>query len=155
MSDLLMEDVEALQSFPSEARAIKSGQYTVSTQEEIELVASDNQIHTEIWFKTPVCSAHPNPTISALLIILCTLQPLSLDTIQRITQLQLYAESHDQGFADEPSGGNWTWFELAILEDGKATAPRMKDGIELVWKSHRNRFLTDDYDWVCEPNIFV
>lgn len=47
-----------------------------------------------------------------------------------------------------PSAGNWTWFELAILENESAFAPRVKDGVELVWKSHYNRFLSEEYGWV-------
>lgn len=68
--------------------------------------------------------------------------------IRKIDSFQLVAESHDQGFADVPSAGNWTWLELAILENETAWQPKYADGIELVWKSHYNRFLTEDYGWV-------
>lgn len=77
-------------------------------------------------------------------------QALTIDTIRKIDRLQLLAESHDQGFADVPSAGNWTWFELAILENECAHAPRLKDGVELVWRSHDNRFLLEDFGWVCQ-----
>ena len=50
---------------------------------------------------------------------------------------------------DDTSLGNWTWLELAIFEDESSDKPRMKDSVELVWLSHKNRFLTDDYGWVC------
>jgi len=76
-------------------------------------------------------------------------QPLTIDTIKHIDSVQLFAESHDQGTLKNSYVGNWTWFELAILQDEKASAPRIKNGIELVWKSHRNRFQTSNFGWVC------
>ncbi|CAO2648169.1 Nn.00g090910.m01.CDS01 [Neocucurbitaria sp. VM-36] len=126
MPDFMLKDIEALRSFPSSAPTIDRGQYKIASTQERELESPDEQIHAEVWFQSP---------------------PLKANTIRRIDRLQLYAESHDQGFADNESGGNWTWFELAILEDEYSKAPRAKDGIELVWKSHRNRFLTDEYGW--------
>lgn len=62
--------------------------------------------------------------------------------------MQLVAESHDQGYCDDPDAGNWTWFELAIMENDEAVSPRVKDGIELTWVSHKNRFTEGEYGWV-------
>jgi len=76
------------------------------------------------------------------------MQALDIGTIRKIDRLQLLADSHDQGYADITSGGNWTWFELAILEDESAYKPRVKDGVDLVWKSHDNRFLEEEFGWV-------
>lgn len=73
---------------------------------------------------------------------------MELETINRIDRLQLVAESHDQGFADDESAGNWTWLEVAIFESEMDTAPKIKDGVELVWISHPNHFKQVAYDWV-------
>lgn len=70
-------------------------------------------------------------------------------TIKSFQSIQLFAETHDQGHADDTSLGNWTWLELAIFEDESSAKPRVKEGVELVWLSHKNRFLTDEYGWVC------
>ncbi|KAG7409935.1 Calcium-independent phospholipase A2-gamma [Fusarium oxysporum f. sp. rapae] len=61
--------------------------------------------------------------------------------------MKLVAKSRDQGFIDDPLAGNWTWFEIAILKTKYSEEPRVKDGIHLVWVSHRNRFLSKDYGW--------
>ena len=86
-------------------------------------------------------------------LILCGSQALDIGTIRKIDRLRLIAESHDQGHADITSAGNWTWFELAILQDESAYQPRVKDGVALVWKSHDNRFLEDDFGWVRSFNL--
>lgn len=75
-------------------------------------------------------------------------QPLDAHTIERIHSLRLVAESRDQGFCDDELAGNWTWFEIAILKNKYSKQPRIKDGIKLVWDSHKNRFLSNKYDWV-------
>lgn len=79
--------------------------------------------------------------------ILTGKQPLDIETIKRIDRLQLVAESHDQGWADDESAGNWTWLEIAIFDSQMSTAPKIKDGIKLVWISHPNHFKQEDYDW--------
>lgn len=62
--------------------------------------------------------------------------------------MKLFAESHDQGRVDNIAAGNWTWFELAILESDAATAPKVTEkGIKLVWTSHPNRFRSPQYGW--------
>lgn len=70
-------------------------------------------------------------------------------TIERLHSLQLLAESRDQGYSDDPSAGNWTWFEVGVYVDASASALKTKDGIDLSWKSHPNRFMSEEYDWVC------
>jgi hypothetical protein len=80
-------------------------------------------IETELWFKT---------------------DPLDRAFCYRATQLQLWTDSHDQGAADDASAGAWTWFELVILEDENATEPLVKDGKEMVWRSHFNRLNAPD-----------
>ncbi|KAK2051650.1 FabD/lysophospholipase-like protein [Colletotrichum caudatum] len=64
-----------------------------------------------------------------------------------MTKVQLVAESHDQGEADVPDAGNWTWLEIAILDDAHATHPKSVDGVSMVWTSHYNNFLTKEYKW--------
>ncbi|KAJ7637763.1 hypothetical protein B0H17DRAFT_961067 [Mycena rosella] len=54
-------------------------------------------------------------------------------------QLQLWTDSHDQGFVDDALAGSWSWFEVCILADEKATKPRKKGERILTWKSHSNR----------------
>jgi hypothetical protein len=57
----------------------------------------------------------------------------------RVTQIQPYTNSCDQGAATDILAGSWTWFELAILKDETSTEPKSKDGHNLVWRSHSNR----------------
>ncbi|KAL1629248.1 hypothetical protein SLS56_005471 [Neofusicoccum ribis] len=77
------------------------------------------------------------------------MQPLKLELIRRIRGLKLFAESHDQGFCDDESAGNWTWLELAILENESATAPKTtENGVELTWTSHSNELCCADYKWL-------
>jgi len=70
-------------------------------------------------------------------------------------RIQLLAESRDQGFADVPSAGNWTWFEVGVYVDASASALKEKDGIKLAWKSHPNRFMSREYDWVSSRNTIT
>ena len=76
------------------------------------------------------------------------MKPLNNDTIRKINSLQLFAETHDQGFVNEPLAGNWTWLELAIFENRLATLPREKEGVKLIWTSHLNRLGEAEYGWV-------
>ena len=65
--------------------------------------------------------------------------------------MQLFAESHDQRFCDDPVAGTWTWFELAIMENMHANKPRVKDGITLAWTSHKNHLAQSEFEWVRFP----
>ncbi|KAF5691377.1 kinase subdomain-containing protein, partial [Fusarium globosum] len=51
----------------------------------------------------------------------------------------LITESHDQGWCSNRVNGNWTWFEISILENANATEPRVKDDVQLTWESHKNQ----------------
>ncbi|CZR57037.1 uncharacterized protein PAC_06926 [Phialocephala subalpina] len=124
--DLTIEEVEGLPLFPSQTSPIADGHYVVRCEEPGETTSTSDQIEHEIWFQTP---------------------PLASTTISKIHDLQLFAESRDQGQADDPLAGNWTWFELAILESETSKVPRKKDGIELIWLSHQNRFESEEYGW--------
>jgi hypothetical protein len=72
-----------------------------------------------IWFKSP---------------------PLTLEFCDRVMQLQLCTNSHDQGQVDSRSLGSWTWFNIAILSNEDDSEPRLsKEGKPLVWRSHHNQ----------------
>ncbi|KAJ7268361.1 phospholipase [Mycena rebaudengoi] len=77
---------------------------------------------SEIWFRT---------------------EPLDNTFIYRAAQLQLYTDSHDQGWVENEDLGAWSWFELVILPDTSSTQPVVRDGKVLAWTSHTNR-LGDD-----------
>ncbi|RAK85941.1 FabD/lysophospholipase-like protein [Aspergillus costaricaensis CBS 115574] len=80
-------------------------------------------------------------------------QPLDSKVICKIRSLQLFTQSHNQGWASLPDAGIWTWFELAILENSMSPGPRVKDGIELVWTSHRQNSLSKKLQW--EGNVIT
>ncbi|KAF3003991.1 hypothetical protein E8E14_007678 [Neopestalotiopsis sp. 37M] len=126
MPDFQLSEIEMLPDLPDEG-SISEGQYVIkATGDEMVLTSEDEQTVSQIWFKS---------------------RPLRSDTIQPIKSIRLFAESHDQGFAEDPNAGNWTWFELAIFESPTSKTPRSKDGVELVWESHTNRFKTTEYEW--------
>lgn len=70
-------------------------------------------------------------------------EPLDNTFIYRAAQLQLYTDSHDQGWVENEDLGAWSWFELVILPDTSSTQPVVRDGKVLAWTSHTNR-LGDD-----------
>ena len=78
------------------------------------------------------------------------MQPLKSEIIRRIRGIKLFADSHDQGYCDDESAGNWTWLELAILnDDSSMESPKTtEDGVELVWVSHSNKLKSEDYEWL-------
>ncbi|KAJ6011672.1 hypothetical protein N7451_003084 [Penicillium sp. IBT 35674x] len=62
--------------------------------------------------------------------------------------VQLFADTHDQGWVDDRALGNWTWLEVAIYENESSDYPRTREGVELVWMSHKNDMGSEQYDWV-------
>lgn len=72
---------------------------------------------------------------------------MTLETIRRIDSLQLFTESHDANSV-LTTADNRTWFDLAILENENDQHARVKQEIELVWTSHRNRSQTTEFGWV-------
>ncbi|EMD39819.1 hypothetical protein CERSUDRAFT_150518 [Gelatoporia subvermispora B] len=89
----------------------------------VEGCEDDGCVSSQIWFRT---------------------EPLDNTFIYRAAQLQLYTDSHDQGFVDDKDSGAWSWFELVILPDEKTDEPVICDGKELVWRSHSNRLGSKD-----------
>jgi hypothetical protein len=87
--------------------------------------AENDKTISQIWFKS---------------------KPVDRTFCYRAVQLQLLTDSTDQGYtrADALNPGSWSWFEVAILTDEDSDAPRKKDGIDLVWRSHGNRLDPDD-----------
>ncbi|KAK0707393.1 acyl transferase/acyl hydrolase/lysophospholipase [Lasiosphaeris hirsuta] len=120
--------LEALPVLPEDTSDTPTGTYVVKSDfEEHSIESEDNQFHYETWFQTP---------------------PLDAETIKKIHSVQLFAESHDQGWVSDANGGTWTWFELAIMENPLATVPKSKDGVTLAWSSHRNFLAEAEYDWI-------
>ncbi|RVD89309.1 uncharacterized protein DFL_000323 [Arthrobotrys flagrans] len=127
--------IDALPPFKLSSVPLKDGTYRVkhSQSRKSEPRPEDvTSINAEIWFRSPA---------------------LDEVTIRKIDSIQLFAESHDQGFCNNEDLGNWTWFELGIYENEEEETPRSKDGIELIWRSHYNNFKSDEYKW-CEGNLF-
>ncbi|KAK3995228.1 acyl transferase/acyl hydrolase/lysophospholipase [Cladorrhinum sp. PSN332] len=111
-------ELPGLEAFPKEiTEDTPDGKYAIASLPEVFLNADGPEYKNSIWFQTP---------------------PLTPTTIQKLHGLQLFAESHDQAFCDQPLEGTWTWFEIALLQNKHAQKPRVKDGIELVWRSHMN-----------------
>ncbi|OJD29174.1 tyrosinase central domain containing protein [Diplodia corticola] len=128
LNHLTRASVEAIRPLPPQGSPIANDRYVIKRTAEDCVHAFDNQLRTKIWFKSP---------------------PLQSHVIRRIRGLKLFAESHDQGYFDDKKGGNWTWLELAILEDERATSPKTnEDGKELVWLSHPNKVGSSCYEWL-------
>ena len=67
----------------------------------------------------------------------------------KITALSLTTKSRHQGFVDFPENGSWSWFEVAILSEGKGYGPeieriRSDDEGLMTYKSHDNRVTVDE-----------
>ena len=89
-----------------------------STSTPVLVEATSEAVVSQIWFKT---------------------DPIERPFCYRAVQLQLQTDSSDQGHETGVEPGSWSWFELVILEDAHTDKPRLKDGKELVWRSHGNR----------------
>ncbi|OJD31457.1 patatin-like phospholipase [Diplodia corticola] len=116
-------EAEKFDPLPSQSSPIPAGKYTVRCDKEKRVPENGEDFRndvpvSDVWFHTG---------------------PLRRDTIQRIHGLKVFAETHDQGFCDNPAGGNWTWLELAILEKEWDTTPKRARGIDLVWFDHAIR----------------
>ncbi|KAF4951188.1 hypothetical protein FGADI_7679 [Fusarium gaditjirri] len=102
--------------------------YAVRSEQDASVSASSGTKKTKIWFKSP---------------------PLTTLTLRMIRAIKLFAESHDQGSVLNLEQGNWTWFELVILDNEDATSPKKdRKGKELVVISHPNRVGSRDYEWM-------
>ncbi|KAG9119619.1 hypothetical protein FRC07_005285 [Ceratobasidium sp. 392] len=78
--------------------------------------SQDHSVVSKLWFTTP---------------------PLDETTIQQLSEVQLFTESSDQGWADDKSW-SYSWFELVVLGSHTDTEPLKRNGYELAWRSHAN-----------------
>ncbi|EFW99188.1 tyrosinase central domain containing protein [Grosmannia clavigera kw1407] len=119
----------AVENLPKlEQPAAVHTRYTVKSEGDASVSASNATVHANIWFKSP---------------------PLTTQTLRMIRAIKLFAESHDQGFISNVGQGNWTWFELVILDNKDVTSPKKDgNGKELVVISHPNKAASKDYEWM-------
>ncbi|THY67593.1 hypothetical protein D6C94_10581 [Aureobasidium pullulans] len=144
LPDFPIKQLDALKPLPDEFSEAKDGRYVIKHTDSVDQAAYGPDVETKIWFQTKVSSSSYTLTSNFPLI---TCQPLDEAEIKRIRSLKLYTESHDQGYTSDPNGGNWTWFEYAIVE-GPSDHAKVQDGIRLVWTSHMNlREDTEEYGW--------
>ena len=73
--------------------------------------------------------------------------------IDALQSVQLFADTHDQGHVDDRALGNWTWLEIALYDNESSEKPRVREGVELVWQSHKNDMGSKEYDWVSFSSI--
>ncbi|KAH6896058.1 hypothetical protein B0T10DRAFT_397392 [Thelonectria olida] len=118
-----MSSLGDLTNFDADNATLPCGQYKIETERPCTVHALNNGVFSRNWITSK--------------------QPLRGDLIERITGIQFIASSHDQGVANDPSAGNWTWFEIGIIK-GKTSK---KKGKALTWMSHVNRFLSEDFGW--------
>ncbi|KAG8742964.1 hypothetical protein FRC10_000586 [Ceratobasidium sp. 414] len=78
--------------------------------------STDHVMVSKLWFSTP---------------------PLDKNTIDRLSEIQLFTESRDQGWADDDSW-SYSWFELVVLRSQDDTTPLLHNNYELAWRSHGN-----------------
>jgi hypothetical protein len=79
---------------------------------------------------------------------------LNQAAIEALQSVQLFADTHDQGWVGDRALGNWTWLEIALYENGTMDSPRTREGVELSWQSHKNDMGSKEYGWVCEKSFF-
>jgi len=123
-----LTSLAALPALPEDTSGTKPGTYSVTPLVKHDEWSADGPDYVyKTWFRTP---------------------PLDPETIRRIRSVQLFAESHDQGYCEDRLAGTWTWFELAIMENMYVDKPRVKDGITLAWTSHKNHLCQAEFEWV-------
>ncbi|KAF5625338.1 calcium-independent phospholipase A2-gamma [Fusarium tjaetaba] len=119
-----LKNAEALPIYPSSPADALDGKYAIGSTERGYVESYGSDIESNTWFKTP---------------------PLDGKTIQKLRSIQLITESHDQGYCSDRAKGNWTWFEISILENANATEPRVKDDVQLTWESHKNQLESREF----------
>ncbi|KAJ7668205.1 acyl transferase/acyl hydrolase/lysophospholipase [Mycena rosella] len=97
--------------------------YTLSSTTGCNIVSEANELSSRIWFSTPA---------------------LDELVVSKIEEVQLFTESHHQGYVEFREAGSWSWFNIVILESSDATTPKVMDGRSLVWASHTNK-IGDEY----------
>ncbi|KAF5980102.1 calcium-independent phospholipase A2-gamma [Fusarium bulbicola] len=127
-----LKNAEALPIYPSSSVDVLDGKYGIRSAERGYVESHGSDIESNTWFKTP---------------------PLEVKTIKRLRSIQLITESHDQGWCSNRADGNWTWFEISILENANTTEPRVKDDVQLTWESHKNQLKSKHF--VQEQNVIA
>ncbi|KXN83116.1 Calcium-independent phospholipase A2-gamma [Leucoagaricus sp. SymC.cos] len=119
---LLSEDIFSPMSWtlgsvlaPNIPDQFENGVFTLVSRTGAHIQASNSEVASFIWFTTPV------------------LDKFIADKIQDV---QLFTVAHRQETVSDNVEDKWSWFDLAILDNPEATAPRMKNGRSLVWQSH-------------------
>ncbi|KAG6916204.1 hypothetical protein DXG01_007834 [Tephrocybe rancida] len=96
---------------------IDKDQYSVVATKPCDIEAKNDQVASEIWFRTPA---------------------LDEDILKKVVSIQLETTSRDQGWVSSPEAGSWSWFDIVVLESPESTKIKVKDGVALVWMSHTN-----------------
>lgn len=113
---------------PTFSREIEDGAYTFAAPSGCLVRATDGNLQSKIWFKTPA------------------LDEVSIDELESI---QLFTRSRFQRKEDEPvgpeiePGQSFSWFDIIVLEHPDATGPKVVNGVSMVWLSHAN--VLNDY----------
>jgi hypothetical protein len=68
------------------------------------------------------------------------LQALDRNAINQLEAVQLFTFSRCQESRKDriPEGDSFSWFDIVVLETPFDTAPKVMNGISLVWRSHAN-----------------
>ncbi|CEJ54942.1 hypothetical protein PMG11_01228 [Penicillium brasilianum] len=125
LKELPSRTVNDNSTFP-EGRYVVNAPKTADEDDPI-LSAEGPEIVTKTWFKSP---------------------PFSQAAVLALQSVQLFADTHDQGWVDDRALGNWTWLEVAIYENESSDSPRQREGVELVWLSHKNDMESSQYGWL-------
>lgn len=142
--------LRSLKPFPNDKSQHAPGKYILScpeTNSQWPLVrAFSDKIMTTTWFTTQV-SFMPKDRKDNLPLTNTSYSQRLDERIKYLQSIQLITETHDQGYVDDRARENWTWLELAIYEDEHATSPKVKEGVKLVWQSHKNVMGSDKFVW--------
>lgn len=122
---------------------LENGTHTLAYNQECDVFAVDHNLSSKIWFTSPV--SRIVTTISLMFLCSRIFQAIDQHTVARIDELQLFTDSHDQGFVNFREAGSWSWFDIVILASPDATEPKIKNGRSLVWLSHSNELGEEDF----------
>ncbi|KAG8721732.1 hypothetical protein FRC09_007449 [Ceratobasidium sp. 395] len=82
---------------------------------------------------------------TAVAMVWFTTPPLDEDWIQKMSEIQLFTKSKDQGWVSNLNTDSHSWFELLISSSPEAELPIVRDGCTLRWDSHRNPIASQEY----------
>ena len=93
-----------------------------ATEQAIEVYANSATVVEEGWFASA---------------------PFARSDLARGSALQLVTYSQDQGWADFPDQGSWSWFDVCIADAAFHVRTR-EDGSRLQWTSHCNPITSEE-----------